>query len=151
MPAVKPRGRLICCAQPWLSVTMQEHTYPKAPLTLPQISASSSVSCKVAHHRHEISVKTPPRNGPITEAIPNMLVKRPIYRARTLRGTEDAMIARAPEKTPAEPSPATARPKMSMIDPVDKAAIKDPTTQNYQSPNHRNFETPLRILMWSNH
>ena len=130
---------------------MQVHAYPKAPLTLPQVSASSNVSHTVSHHRHEISVKTPPRNGPITEAIPNMLVKRPIYLARTLRGIEDATIARAPEKTPAEPSPATARPKMSMIDPVDRAAIKDPTTQEYQYSNHRNMETSLGILIRSNY
>jgi len=43
-------------------------------------------------------------------------------------------MARAPEKTPAEPSPETARPKMSMIDEVDSAAMMDPTAQTNQFP-----------------
>ena len=56
-----------------------------------------------------------------------MLVISPIYLARTLRGTEEATMARQPEKTPAEPSPEIARPKMSITDPVASAAMSDPT------------------------
>ena len=61
-----------------------------------------------------------------------MLVISPIYLARILRGIEEATMARVPEKTPAEPSPAIARPKMSITDPVASAEMMDPTRQKDQ-------------------
>ena len=65
----------------------------------------------------------------------------PMYRARTLRGIEEATMARVPEKTPAEPSPAIARPKMSMTDPVASAAIIDPAKQKNHSLLMTGIET----------
>jgi hypothetical protein len=63
-----------------------------------------------------LSVKTPPRRGPATEAIPYMPPMRPEYMGRLARGTEWARMSRAPEKTPADPMPATARPTMRVTE-----------------------------------
>jgi len=61
-------------------------------------------------------VSTPPTTGPSTEeipkAIPNIDVKVGILR----RGTSGIMIIMPPEKIPAEPRPAIARPKMKLAE-----------------------------------
>ena len=68
-------------------------------------------------HLHEArSVRTPPRIGPITEEIPNMLDNMAIYIARFLNGTANPMIVIPPENKPEAPAPAMARPTISMTE-----------------------------------
>lgn len=55
-------------------------------------------------------MNTPPSNGPATDAIPYMAPMNPVYIGRFTRGTEYATMIKAPEKIPALPMPAMARP-----------------------------------------
>jgi len=73
-------------------------------------------------------VKTPPRSGPATEAIPYMAPMKPEYMGLFTKGTEYATIMSAPEKIPAEPIPATARPMMSAIEFGATPHIKLPSS-----------------------
>jgi hypothetical protein len=63
-----------------------------------------------------LSVKTPPRSGPATEAIPYMPPTRPEYMGLLESGTECARISKAPENKPAAPIPATALPIIKVME-----------------------------------
>ena len=65
------------------------------------------------HVKFGLSVKAPPMSGAMTEEMPNMLDKIPIYNARFLKGTENPIIMVPPENIAAPPKPATARPMIS--------------------------------------
>jgi hypothetical protein len=72
-------------------------------------------------------VKAPPRRGPTTDAIPNILERAATYMARLLRGTEyDTMII-PPENRADAPIPAIARPTISMGELTAAAHITEPT------------------------
>ena len=66
----------------------------------------------------------------MTEAIPNMDERIPIYTARLCKGTENPIIVAPPEKMADAPIPDIALPAMSIGDPVDTALIMDPTWVN---------------------
>lgn len=67
------------------------------------------------HQRQEsLSVNAPPKRGPTTEAMPNMLDRQATYMALVSRGTEKLMMFKPPEKTADAPIPAMARPTMSI-------------------------------------
>lgn len=63
-----------------------------------------------------LSVKTPPRRGPATEAIPYIAPMNPVYIGRFAKGTEYATMIKAPLRIPAEPKPAIARPRINAIE-----------------------------------
>lgn len=63
-----------------------------------------------------MSVNTPPSSGPATDAIPYIAPKNPVNIGRFRRGTEYAMIIKAPEKIPADPIPAMARPMINAVE-----------------------------------
>jgi len=71
---------------------------------------------KKHHLQVALSVKTPPSNGPATEAMPYMAPMNPVYIGRLTSGTEYATIMSAPENIPALPTPAMARPTMRAIE-----------------------------------
>ena len=81
------------------------------------------------HHLQLISVvKAPPIIGPKHVAIPNALTIIPRYRGLLLKGATNPIITRAPWKIPAEPTPATARPRMNVGEFGAAAQSTDPTT-----------------------
>ena len=87
-----------------------------------------SLLLEASYHLHvALVVKIPPIIGPTTEAMPNILDRDAIYSARFRKGTENATMVMPPEKMAAEPTPATARPMMSMTDPVAAAHRIEPT------------------------
>lgn len=60
----------------------------------------------------ELLVKAPPINGPNTDEMPNTIPNMLWNIGRLGRGIMGIMIIMAPEKMPALPKPATARPKI---------------------------------------
>jgi hypothetical protein len=54
----------------------------------------------------------------------------PVYMGRLESGTVFAMITRAPEKIPALPTPATARPRMKTVEVGAAPQRTDPTSKN---------------------
>jgi hypothetical protein len=54
---------------------------------------------------------------------------RPMYVGRCLRGTVTEMIKIAPEKIPAAPTPATARPMMSAVEFGATPQINEPISK----------------------
>jgi hypothetical protein len=61
-------------------------------------------------------VKTPPSRGPAIEAMPYIEPIMPLYIGRLAKGIECATMIKAPEKIPAEPRPAMARPIIRAIE-----------------------------------
>jgi hypothetical protein len=76
-----------------------------------------------------LSVKTPPSRGPATDAIPYIAPIKLVYTGLFTSGTEYATIIRAPEKMPAEPTPATALPMMRTIELGATPQIKLPSSK----------------------
>lgn len=70
-----------------------------------------------------------PSNGPTTEAMPYMPPMSPVNVGRLARGTDVAMMRYAPEKTPAEPRPAIARPMMRATLFGATPQMRDPTSK----------------------
>jgi hypothetical protein len=54
---------------------------------------------------------------------------RPVYDGLDRRGTEFAMIKIAPEKSPAEPTPAMARPTIRAVDVGAIPQMKEPSSK----------------------
>jgi len=77
-----------------------------------------------------LSVRTPPRSGPTTEAIPNMLDKMATKMGLLRIGTERAIMFIPPETRPAAPAPATARPIQNIGEPEAAAQRTDPARQD---------------------
>jgi len=77
-----------------------------------------------------LSVKAPPRIGPTTDAIPNILDKHATYIGRLAKGTENPMIVNPPENKAEAPAPAIALPMMSIGELVAAAHTTDPTIKN---------------------
>jgi hypothetical protein len=73
-------------------------------------------ACSDSHysylHVSELVVKAPPIKGPSTEEIPNTIPNMLWNIGRLARGIIGIMIIMAPEKMPALPKPAMARPKI---------------------------------------
>ena len=68
-------------------------------------------------------------SGPATLAIPYIAPIKPVYTGRWRRGTEWARMINAPEKIPAHPSPAIARPTISAFEVGAAPQIKDPSSK----------------------
>jgi hypothetical protein len=62
--------------------------------------------------------------------MPYILPMKPVYMGRFSRGTECARMMRAPEKIPAEPIPATARPMIRVKLLFATPQIKLPNSNN---------------------
>jgi hypothetical protein len=81
------------------------------------------------HHLHEtLSVRTPPKRGPTTDEIPNMLDKAAMNIGRLIRGTVKPTIVMPPENNADAPAPATARPTMSITEFLAAAHIIEPNS-----------------------
>jgi hypothetical protein len=81
------------------------------------------------HHLHEtLSVRTPPKRGPTTDEIPNMLDKAAMNIGRLIRGTVKPTIVMPPENNADAPAPATARPTMSITEFLAAAQIIEPSS-----------------------
>lgn len=92
-------------------------------------------------------MKTPPRSGPITLAIPNVAPITPVKAGRCFGGALNAMrvylkgiISQqdqraakfntyAPDEIPAPPAPATARPTIKVVEFCDTAQMRLPTSK----------------------
>ena len=61
-------------------------------------------------------MNTPPIRGPATEATPKIAPRNPVHIGRFRSGTLCMIMTIAPEKTPADPSPAIARPRMKAVE-----------------------------------
>lgn len=75
------------------------------------------------------SVSTPPRMGPITEEMPNILDSIAIYIALLLNGTENPTMVMPPENSAAAPAPATARPTINMTEFLAVAQMMEPSSK----------------------
>lgn len=90
------------------------------------------------HHLHvTLVVKAPPNSGPITLAIAKVPATTPLKIARFDKGTDSAIMMKAPQKMPAPPRPEIARPMIKAIDvgaapqtalPTSKMTIEDKNT-----------------------
>lgn len=67
--------------------------------------------------------------GPMIEAMPNMDPMRPTYMGLFSSGTICVRISDEPEKMPAEPMPATARPIMKAVELGAAPQIAEPTSK----------------------
>ena len=76
-----------------------------------------------------LSVNTPPSRGPATLAIPYIAPMKPVYIGRFTRGTLYATMISAPEKIPALPTPATARPMIRAIEFGATPQIREPNSK----------------------
>ena len=76
-----------------------------------------------------MSVKAPPRSGPMIDEMPNILDNVAMYIGRFRNGTVKPTIVMPPEKMAEAPAPATARPTMSMVELVAAAHITEPTSK----------------------
>jgi hypothetical protein len=82
------------------------------------------------HHRHEMPVvKTPPSNGPSTDAIPNAIPTKPVYKGRFAGGARKAMMVKPPVARPAHPMPAIARPTINVTELGATAHIRLPNSK----------------------
>jgi len=68
--------------------------------------------------------------GPATEAIPYIAPTIPTKIGRRTRGTVREMIITPPLKTPADPSPAIARPTIKAFDVGATPQISDPSSKS---------------------
>lgn len=81
------------------------------------------------HHRHDtLSVSTPPKIGPTTDAIPNMEESEAMKMALLRRETLYPIMVIPPENKAAAPAPATARPQMSMTEFLAVAHKTEPSS-----------------------
>lgn len=82
------------------------------------------------HHRQDtFVVKTPPIRGPATEATPKIAPRNPVHIGRFCSGTLCMIITIAPEETPADPSPAMARPRMKAVEFGAAPQITEPSSK----------------------
>lgn len=87
------------------------------------------------HHLQEtLSVKAPPRSGPTTEEIPNMLESAAMKIGRFFNGTLNPTIVIPPENNALAPAPATARPTMSMTESFAAAQRMEPSSKTTRAP-----------------
>lgn len=70
-----------------------------------------------------------PNNGPTTEAMPYIPPMSPVKVGRLAKGTDVAMMRYAPEKMPAEPRPAMARPMISAVLFGATPHMRDPSSK----------------------
>jgi hypothetical protein len=82
------------------------------------------------HLQVNLSVNAPPKRGPTTDDIPNILERAAIYIGRFLKGTVKPTIVMPPEKMADAPAPATALPTMSIVESVAAAQRTDPTSNS---------------------
>ena len=101
--------------------------FPSQP-KLSKFKASQITYIQKHHLQLTSVVKAPPTIGPKHVAIPNALTIIPRYRGLLLKGATNPIITRAPWKIPAEPTPATARPRMNVGEFGAAAQSTDPTT-----------------------
>lgn len=78
-------------------------------------------------------MKAPPRSGPITDDIPNILDIIAIKIGRLAKGTLTPMIVMLPENRALAPAPATARPTISMTEFLAAAHITEPTSKRIRA------------------
>lgn len=67
--------------------------------------------------------------GPRTEDIPNATPNMETKRGRLLKGTSGIVIIMPPEKMPADPKPAIARPRMKAVELGAAPHSADPTSK----------------------
>lgn len=89
-------------------------------------------------------VKTPPRIGAIAAAIPNTLETNEIYSGFCFNGTSPPAMASVPEKVPAAPDPATARPRIRMAELGAAAQMMEPISKVAMAATYNHFK--LQIL-----
>lgn len=75
------------------------------------------------------SVNPPPIKGPVTEAIPNTEPKIPWNAGRFRKGIIGIVMIMTPEKTPAPPRPAIARPTIKAMEFGATPQIRDPSSK----------------------
>lgn len=76
-----------------------------------------------------VLVKAPPIKGPNTDEIPNTIPNMLWNIGRLARGIMGIIIIMAPEKMPALPKPATARPKMKTGEVGAAPHMAEPTSK----------------------
>jgi hypothetical protein len=77
---------------------------------------------------HTLSVKVPPMIGPSTDEMPNVMANMELKIGRLRSGTSGSIIIMHPEKIPAEPRPAMARPIMKVTELGAAPQIAEPTS-----------------------
>lgn len=74
-------------------------------------------------------MKAPPIRGPATEARPYMPPISPVNIGLFTSGTAYAIMTRAPENIPADPTPATARPMIRATEVGAAPQMTEPTSK----------------------
>jgi hypothetical protein len=74
-------------------------------------------------------VKAPPKSGPTTEDIPNILERAAMKMGRFCKGTLKPTIVIPPENKALAPAPATARPTMSITEFLAAAHNIEPSSK----------------------
>lgn len=84
-----------------------------------------------------LSARAPPRSGPTTDEMANVRPNIEVYMGLLRSGTSGSMIMAEPEKMPAAPRPAMARPMMKTTElgaapqtaePISKTSIESRKT-----------------------
>ena len=76
-----------------------------------------------------LSVKIPPMRGPTTDETPKAIPKSDVKIGRLRRGTSGMMTIIPPEKIPADPIPAMARPIMKVVEVGAAPHMADPASK----------------------
>jgi hypothetical protein len=76
-----------------------------------------------------LSVNTPPRTGPTTDAMPNILDSAAMYMALFRKGTLYATIVMPPLNKAEAPTPAIARPTINIVELVAAAQMTLPSSK----------------------
>lgn len=87
----------------------------------------------MVHNLHHLQlaccVNAPPRRGPVTEATCMNPSRTPVYAGRIEGSIVLAMMVKPPEKMPAAPEPAIARPAMSALLDGAVAHMSEPSSK----------------------
>ena len=82
------------------------------------------------HQRQDpFDVKAPPSNGPTTDDTPKIAPMHPIYIGRVRLGMLVTISCIEPEKTPAHPTPAIARPTTTVVELSAPPQMADPASK----------------------
>jgi hypothetical protein len=84
-------------------------------------------------------VRAPPRRGPTTDEIPNILLIAAMNIGLLVNGTLKPMMVIPPENSALAPAPATARPTMSMTEFFAAAHITEPSSKSTRAKIYVHF------------
>jgi hypothetical protein len=101
----------------------------EAPSPRPKTQDLAFMFRREGFSTHTLSVKMPPMIGPSTDDTPNTMPNIEVYTGRLRMGMRGSKIITPPQKMPAAPMPAIARPIMKAVELGAAPQRADPTSK----------------------